>query len=500
MSSTDAPEAVPAQVDVDPPDKAKPSSNKPILAILCAAIALVVVFLACLKPGSSDAFLFRVMAGQVISEKGIPATDPFTWTAQGQPLFIDGWLACLFFYAFNSHMTPMSLVLYKGTIPALISLLVLWGALGRSKSWPLSIGAALLTGMALSDWAEVNQQMLTYVIFAALLISLDRYRHGRARLLPYALPVVFALWSNLNSGAVFGLLLIALWVAGESLFGADTAFRQKPLAASLIVSALAIAANPYGFKVYSYELQVLSNYAVINAADPDSHTLRFFEIFLIMTPIALLIAGVKKGWGIGDALMLLAMACAAFLLKRNIAPFIIAAAPVVASALAARLNGSPIPLLNQSGMKMMGAACAVVVLCGLVYVKYPRPDKGSLFKFSFRTGNFPLAGSRHLAVNYPGVLFNDREWGGYLIWKLWPKRQISIDPRPDFFQDRSVYEDSKLIESAGPGWKQALDRMGVQVVLTHKKGKLGKALLVDRNWKMSFYGPVEGLFTRVSAG
>jgi hypothetical protein len=391
----------------------------------------------------------------------------------------------------------MIFAIYKGTVPVIIALLVLWRALGRSKSWPLSIGVALLTGMALSDWAEVNQQMITYVIFAGLLIALDRYRNGGAKLLPFALPVVFGFWANLNAGAVVGIALIALWAIGESLVRSDSPFKSKPLSVALIISALAVAANPYGFKLYSYELQVISNLPLINAVDPDSHNLRYFQVFLIGTPIAILFAGIKRGWGIGDALMLIAMACAALLLKRNTAPFAIAAAPVMAGAMSAGLRKSPISKLDRSGLKMMGAACAVVLLCGLAYMKLPRIDKGSLFKYTFKTGSFPLAGSRHLAEKYPGVLFNDREWGGYLTWKLWPKRQVFTDPRPDFFVARGVYDDSKLIESADPGWQQALDRLGVQVVLTHKKGKLARALLVDRRWKMSFYGPVEGIFIRV---
>jgi len=62
---------------------------------------------------------------------------------------------------------------------------------------------------------------------------------------------------------------------------------------------------------------------------------------------------------------------------------------------------------------------------------------------------------------------------------------------------RGAYSDAKLIESAGPGWQQALDRLGIQVVLTQKKGNLAKALLLDHGWRMSFYGPVEGIFTRM---
>src|ERR1051325_443358 len=109
MPSTDAPERSDVhetQLETPLPEPKTSSSKMPAVSILCAALALAVIFLACLKPGSSDGYLFRVMAGQVISEKGIPATDPFTWSAPGHSLFLDGWLACLFFFQLNSHLAP----------------------------------------------------------------------------------------------------------------------------------------------------------------------------------------------------------------------------------------------------------------------------------------------------------------------------------------------------------------------------------------------------------
>src|SRR5262245_1164234 len=110
MSLTDLPEVDSPQSETTLAHN-HPPKKRPILATVWAAIALAVVCIACVMPGSADAYLFRVMAGQVISEKGIPATDPFTWTAQSQPLYLDGWLACFLFYQINSHLSPLFLVI-----------------------------------------------------------------------------------------------------------------------------------------------------------------------------------------------------------------------------------------------------------------------------------------------------------------------------------------------------------------------------------------------------
>src|SRR5438067_5136765 len=125
-----------------------------LLAGVCAALALATVYFICLrpKPNSADIFCTASNTGKAILQtRGIPHSDPFSWTAQGQPWVVHGWLATVLLHIIGTRLPDWTLLHYKGGIAALVAVLLLWRARLRSASWLFSIGAAVLAGFALSD-------------------------------------------------------------------------------------------------------------------------------------------------------------------------------------------------------------------------------------------------------------------------------------------------------------------------------------------------------------
>jgi hypothetical protein len=485
-----------------------------VLLGLSAALALVAIFFACLSPAKGTDFFWQVKTGQLILQtRHIPHTDPFSWTAYGQPWTVQEWLVTVLFHLMVSHLPPWTLLLYKGGLPALVGALVLWRAWIRSGSWLLSIGVALTAGFALEDFAAVRPQLVTNVILAGLLLCLDQYRRGRARFLPYLLPAVFALWANVHAAAVVGLVLIAVWIAGDAiavrLFHGDSP-PLKPLAYGLAASALAIGLNPNGFGLYAYPFQVLHNPVVINQiaewTSPSFHSshIRYFELLLLGTPAAMALAGRCRGWMLGDLLLLLLMAHAALVFKRNIPPFAIAAAPVMAGALAAAWQTSSVPesilaFFRRSAVQRAAAAGLAALLLLLIWHRIPRVRPDRWVDYALDMVTFPRAGATFLASGRcPGRLYNDYNWGGYLIWRLYPQRRVFLDPRAEVYYKVGAYDDHVPLQQAEPGWQDKLDRWGVQVILTWKEGRLAQALHDSRQWHLEFTGPVEVIYTRAT--
>src|SRR6202012_986976 len=71
------------------------------------------------------------------------------------------------------------------------------------------------------------------------------------------------------------------------------------------------------------------------------------------------------------------------------------------------------------------------------------------------------------AHNIRSPLFNTYEYGGYLMWRLWPTERVFIDGRAlseSVFQDyvRILYNQD---EGGGLSAQQLLDRYGVQVIV-----------------------------------
>lgn len=501
------------------------------LLALCVLLGLALVFLACLNPIAVTDFWWQIRTGEIIFRTGsIPHTDPFSWTARGQPWMVHEWLTEVFFYWAFTNLPNWTLLLYKCGLAVVATALVITRGWTRSGSLLLALATGVLAGYAIRNYADLRPQMITFALLAGVLLALDEYRRGTLPRLPWVLPLVFVLWANLHGGVVVGLALVLIWTVGE----AAGCWLQRlpsrflgPLALSLAVCTVAVALNPNGFLVYTYPFQVLGHPQVADYItewwSPNLHkqAMRPFEVLLLGTFAASAMAGRLPGrvprHGYGDLLILLAMGHAALITQRNTAPFAIAAAPVLAeslaalwqagvaaedSALARWVHGQPISatlswLRSWPGTRIWAAAGAVAALVMGVRLQIPKVAPSRWFEYGIGYHTFPLqAAARMKRGEWPGALYNDYVYGGYLIWELYPERPVFIDGRAEVYYPTRAFDDEMTIHYASPGWEEALDRRGVQVVLTDKAGSLASVLSYSPRWTRAFDGEVEVVFTR----
>jgi hypothetical protein len=74
-----------------------------------------------------------------------------------------------------------------------------------------------------------------------------------------------------------------------------------------------------------------------------------------------------------------------------------------------------------------------------------------------------------------GNLFHSYNWGGYVLWRLYPEYSSFVDGRTDVFSPE-VLQDYVTTWSAGPGWEAVLDEHDIRVVLVEPASPLGPAL------------------------
>ena len=77
-----------------------------------------------------------------------------------------------------------------------------------------------------------------------------------------------------------------------------------------------------------------------------------------------------------------------------------------------------------------------------------------------------------------GVLFNEYDWGGYLIWSA-PERPVFIDGRLFPFLADDVLGGYRRAIHVLPGWRAVLDRWNVTQALLAPERSLTQALLDD---------------------
>jgi hypothetical protein len=83
-----------------------------------------------------------------------------------------------------------------------------------------------------------------------------------------------------------------------------------------------------------------------------------------------------------------------------------------------------------------------------------------------------------------GELFNSYNWGGYIVWALYPEYPSFVDGRTDLFDD-ALLNDYLSAWRAEPGWEQFLANWNIHLVLIEPEAPLVNSLS-DSNWDILY--------------
>jgi hypothetical protein len=80
-------------------------------------------------------------------------------------------------------------------------------------------------------------------------------------------------------------------------------------------------------------------------------------------------------------------------------------------------------------------------------------------------------------------VFTSDQWGDYLLWVNYPRQKVFIDGRSDFFQQK-IGDEYLRIQDGQAGWREALDRFGVDMVLAPADVPLHGLMAAEPGWEM----------------
>jgi len=83
-----------------------------------------------------------------------------------------------------------------------------------------------------------------------------------------------------------------------------------------------------------------------------------------------------------------------------------------------------------------------------------------------------------------GPIFNHYDWGGYLIWKLYPSTRVFIDGRADLYGERFLEEFVHTYQLKDD-WQEALRQWNVITVIVPADSALAPGLQ-RRNWTVAY--------------
>ena len=437
----------------------------------------------------------------------LPVPDPFSYTTNlGKPAYpgeqqvrhfnlTHEWLAQVVMYGIFAAFGAPGLVLFKALLLAALCGLTGLIAARRSGNFYAGVAAALAASMVAVEFASDRPALVSFLM-VAIFVAIFEFRRPLWLLPPLAL-----LWANCHGGFFLG------WVVAGA-YSAEAAvqhFRKRPMedaARIWTVSAVTVAVtflNPNGFHVLDTLFRYQKSYLTSTLIEWRSPYLwgppYSFDILLYAAAVVLLLSWRKVR--ISDWLLFIAFAAASLEAYRNIL-LIGFLAPILIAAWFPRKFRQP----RWIGFAAIPALLAVFA-AGLA--------QGKTFQLRAALWEYPTGAADFLrAHSISQPMFNTYEYGGYLIWRLWPLQRTFVDGRA---LNESVYLDYRriLYNSGSPAnvmgseCKKLLDQYGVRVMVintfeyvTGAFYPLGLALgnPATTDWKLVYDDPQSLVFMR----
>jgi hypothetical protein len=95
----------------------------------------------------------------------------------------------------------------------------------------------------------------------------------------------------------------------------------------------------------------------------------------------------------------------------------------------------------------------------------------------------------------PGNMFNNDEFGDYIIYAAWPEYRVFFDGRSDMYGVEIMKEYFK-VSGFEQGWETVMQKYGMDWIIFNNKSALSRYLLERSDWKLIYSDKVANIFVK----
>jgi hypothetical protein len=457
----------------------------------------------------SDLGRHLTLGNYILNQHKIPLTDILSHTKSGESRPPYEWLSQFLFALAYRLLGLDGVALLVSLVLAIAFTFVYADAIRRSGLPILALMIAILsTGASSVHWLP-RPHIFTFFMLAIWLESLERLRMGK-RIPLWQFPVIMLVWANLHGGFVFGFLAWVAYLAGLIIErflknASATAEIKKNL---IVVGPMSLAASIVTPSGWGNWRGVLSNSSIyilnrtIETMSPGFHQKGFWPYFLLVLLCIAVPLLSKNRPATSHIFLLMGFSALGFVMARNIPLFALTATPILAMESRKLLDHS------QSWLKIEMRIIEIErTICGRIW-----PVVGALaimFLFSvhfartketlshFNASLFPVSAADWLSENpQSGNMFNEFNWGGYLLFRLWPGQRVFLDSQTDFYGEELVRAYEEILSARGD-WEEALAKYDVGWAIIRPTSDLGLTLRKEENWEILYEDNVAVIFKKV---
>ena len=436
----------------------------------------------------------HIRTGDYILDHGrVPTQDPFSFTQPGARWVAFQWLSGVTLAAANRTFGLKGVVLLCGVLIALYLALLARDMVKRRTNGLIALLLVMIgaNASAIHFHARPHLFTLLFLVVAGSIVARDR-ECPSWRI--WLLAPLAALWANMHSGFPALFALLGLLAAGCAL-SRDWP-RVRRYAAVLAACIAATLANPNGIGLHLHIAEFLNNkWAMESINEYQSPVFRSeaMTCYMGLLFLALMVCAryfARRQWT--ECLWILFFAAGSLTSARHIPLFVVVALPLIGAVLselwheltARQPATSALGVLGEMSVKVSSklqplSVWSAVTIAGVALFGNPQQwPKDLSAKY------FPRAAVHQFAGQLSeSRVFTTDQWGDYLLWTGYPKQRVLIDGRSDFFGEK-IGRDYTTILNAQPGWREALERYGVNMVLIPPQTPLLELLPLEKGWRI----------------
>ena len=467
---------------------------------------------------------WHIRAGQqILATHAIPRTDPFSSSMQGKPWFAWEWLYDVLVGKLEAGAGLNGVVCFTAVIIGAVFAWTFGILLAGSTNLLLALVLVLLAISASMIHFLARPHVVNWLFTLAwfwILHGTERGALGKRGQMGgrwlWILPVFMLFWVNLHGGFLLGFLLLGIFWFGplwtylttrddrieEALQKITAGKRAWHLFWVGLVSAAASFVNPYGGKLHAHIYSYLTNRFLMDHIEefqsPNFHLIaqRCFLI-LILVAIAVLAARGRE-LSMSEMLTLLLTVSSALYSSRNIPVSSILLviiigpllpAPRIASGFFQRMTSL------EAGLRGHLLPILAIVVTGLIAANGGRIGSSQLMDAHFDPARMPVAAVSYLDTHdISGPILSPDYWGGYVIYRLYPKTQVVVDDRHDLY-GADFFKSYLKMMHVERGWDEVVDQYRPGCVLLPRNTALAN-ILTTAGWKITYADDVSIAFVR----
>lgn len=471
---------------------------------------------------------WHIRNGQLILATGqVPRTDPFSFSMAGKEWFAWEWLADVLM-ALAHQSRGLAGVVAGALIVLLLAFGLLYQVMIRRGSDPLlaSVVALFAAICGIVHW--LARPHLFSILFLIIWLALvESYRRGRTRWI-YLTPLLVVGWANIHGGFAITFAILAVYGLGEVIEMLRQGERGvAALRAPLVtyggvglLSLLAALVTPYGLGLYRHIWKFLNDRELLAATQefqsPDFHLLdgKLVEGLLFLGGVAIFLAW-REGRVVEVGLYLL-WAHLTLQSERHVTLAAVTLAPIIAeqySRAAAALfrRAASFDWRGRAALRAIvdwyagilridrQVTGALIYLAAIIFVVGLTGNgwADKLLSPRFSPAKFPVSASDFIEKQrLTGNGYAHDQFGGYLIYRLWPDYKVFVDGRGDFYRQGAVLDDMEKVTLVRPEWATKLDQYEIKWLLLRRDEPLALISLMSGRWRKVYEDSVAQVLVR----